>query len=112
MLGDYLNAERIVLITGYTDLRMGIPGLSMTVEYVHLMDPCANTLYLFCGRSCKLIKALYWEGDGFVMLTKRLSKGRYKWPRDSNEALTLSDQQFRWLTEGLSITQKTSIPKT
>lgn len=26
------------------------------------------------------MKALYWEGDGFVLLYKRLEGGKFQWP--------------------------------
>uniref|UniRef100_UPI003431A0FD IS66 family insertion sequence element accessory protein TnpB n=1 Tax=uncultured Ruminococcus sp. TaxID=165186 RepID=UPI003431A0FD len=35
--------------------------------------------------------------------------GKYKWPRDSKEAKQITQQEFRWLMEGLSIEQKTAI---
>jgi transposase len=42
------------------------------VEETVKQDPKQNALFLFCGRQCDRIKALYWEGDGFVLLYKRL----------------------------------------
>ena len=41
-----------------------------------------NALFLFCGRRKDRIKGLYWEGDGFVLLYKRLESGSFQWPRN------------------------------
>ena len=60
---------------GYTDLRRGIDGLASIIEQQFKLDPCSDTLFLFCGRRTDRIKALYWEGDGFLLLYKRLEKG-------------------------------------
>ena len=58
------------------------------------------------------MKALYWTGDGYVLLYKRLSNGKFQWPRWSEaEQKFLDSQSFRWLLEGLCIEQKTAIPK-
>ena len=53
---------------GYTDLRRGIDGLAALVQQQFSLDPFTNTLFLFRGRRRDRIKALYWEGDGFVLL--------------------------------------------
>lgn len=105
MLSDFSGAERVYIACGYTDLRRGIDGLALLVQQQFRLDPFTNTLFLFCGRRRDRIKALYWEGNGFVLLYKRLEQGSFQWPRSENEAKLLTPQQYRWLMEGLSIEQ-------
>ena len=104
MLSDFSGAK-VYLACGYTDLRRGIDGLATIIEQQFRLDPCSDALFLFCGRRTDRIKALYWEGDGFLLLYKRLEKGKFQWPRSENEALGITAQQYRWLMEGLSIQQ-------
>ena len=105
MLNDFTGAERVFIACGYTDLRRGIDGLASLVQSQFQLDPFTNTLFLFCGRRRDRIKALYWEGNGFVLLYKRLESGSFQWPRSEAEARELTAQQYRWLMEGLQIDQ-------
>ena len=82
MLKD-LQLDHVYIACGYTDLRLGIDGLSNLVQLHFELDPYTNTMFLFCGRKCDRIKALYWEGDCFLLLYKRLEKGKFQWPRNS-----------------------------
>lgn len=111
MLGDISKVEKIYIATGYTDMRRSIDGLAAIVQQNFKLDPFSHSLFLFCGTSTTRIKALYWEGDGFLLLYKRLENGNFKWPRNEQEARLLSDQQFRWLMEGLSIEQPKAVKK-
>ena len=105
MLTDFKGADRVYIACGYTDLRRGIDGLASLVEQQFELDPFSNTLFLFCGRRRDRIKGLYWEGNGFILLYKRLESGSFQWPRNGAEARELSWQQYRWLMEGLSVEQ-------
>jgi transposase len=105
MLNDYRGAAKIYLACGYTDLRRGIDGLVGIVRSSFELDPCASSVFLFCGKRSDRIKALCWEGDGFVLLYKRLERGSYQWPRTAQEVRELTPQQFRWLMEGLQVEQ-------
>lgn len=105
MLTDFIGADRVYIACGYTDLRRGIDGLASLVQQQFQLDPFSNTLFLFCGRRKDRIKALYWEGNGFVLLYKRLESGSFQWPRKDSEARALTLQQYRWLMEGLSVDQ-------
>jgi transposase len=94
----------IYIVCGYTDLRYGIDSLSAIIERKYqknLFVP--NTLFLFCGRSASKIKGLLWEGDGFLLLYKRVESGHFTWPRSSDELRSLTSEQFRWLMQGFAI---------
>ncbi len=105
MLNDFNCSCPIYIACGYTDLRRGIDGLATIVETQFKMDPFQKAMFLFCGRRRDRLKALYWEGDGFLLLYKRLEHGSFQWPRSKNEVQALTRQQYRWLMEGLKIEQ-------
>ena len=79
--------------------------MAALVQQSFRLDPFSDSLFLFCGKRRDRVKALYWEGDGFVLLYKRLERGSFQWPRSESEVRDLTPQQFRWLMEGLSIDQ-------
>ena len=67
MLGNITQARDIYIACGYTDMRKSIDGLAAIVQQQFQLDPFARDLFLFCGRKRDRIKALLWEGDGFVL---------------------------------------------
>lgn len=109
MLGDISKAEQIYIACGFTDMRKSIDGLAGIVQQNFKLNPFQNSLFLFCGRRKDRLKALYWERDGFVLLYKRLESGSFKWPRDAEEVKLITQQEFRWLLEGLSINQPKAV---
>lgn len=100
-----IPADNVYIACGYTDMRRQIDGLAAIVQQVFKLDPCSRSLYLFCGRRADRLKALFWEGDGFLLMYKRLENGRFQWPRKESEARLITPQQLRWLLEGLSVEQ-------
>ena len=100
-----IPAVNVYIACGYTDMRQQIDGLAATISQTFKLDPCSRDMYLFCGRRADRIKVLLWEGDGFLLMYKRLESGRFQWPRKESEARLITPQQLRWLLEGLSIDQ-------
>ena len=104
MLNDATGFEKVYLATGRTDLRRGIDGLASIIKYNFKLDPFQkNVLFLFCGRQSTKIKGLVWEGDGFLLLYKRLELGAFNWPRTKEEALEITPEQYQYLMQGLEI---------
>ena len=99
---DLSSIKNYYIACGYTDLRRGIDGLAQIVILQYGYEINENSLFLFCGRRTDRIKALWFSGDGFVLLYK---------PRSKDEMKLLTPQAFRWLMEGLSVEQKRVIKK-
>ena len=110
MLNDASGFSKIYIALGRTDLRRGIDGLAGIVKNKFDLDPFRkNVLFLFCGSRTDRIKGLVWEGDGFLLLYKRLEcAGTFKWPRYAEEAAEITQEQLQNLMKGFEvIPQKT-----
>jgi transposase len=94
------------------DFRLGINGLSTLVEATLKFDPFSRNLFCFVNKRRNQIKVLYWQRSGFCLWLKRLEEEKFKWPThlaplESTSprppVVTLSDEQFLWLLEGLDL---------
>ena len=107
MLNNASCFKRVFIATGYSDLRRGLEGLANIIRFQFHLDPYdKDTLYLFCRKRNDRIKGLLWEGDGFLLLYKRLDNGAFNWPRTRQEALEISADQYRMLMQGFEIVAK------
>ena len=96
--------SEIYIACGYTDLRKGIDGLAAWIQQQFDLNPHrTGAIFLFCGRKNDRIKALVWEGDGFLLLYKRVAEGRFNWPRKSSELKDLTPEQLARLLDGFTI---------
>lgn len=110
MLNDATGFKKVYLAVGSTDLRKGIDGLAAIVKFQFNLDPYdKNTLFLFCGKKPDRLKGLIWEGDGFLLLYKRINIGTFKWPRTASEAVEISMEQYSLLMQGFEIMAKRPI---
>ena len=98
----------IYLVTGRTDMRKSINGLSLIVGNVLEMNPLSHAWFIFCNRPRDKLKILFWDTNGFWLYYRLLEKGRFKWPvmTDELEAVSITQHQLHWLLSGLSLTTK------
>ena len=77
---------RIVVAVEPVDFRNGIDGLARICKEVLKADPFAGWLFVFRSRRGTAIKALCYDGQGFFLIQKRLSSGRFRyWPGNRPE---------------------------
>lgn len=110
MLSEITTFEEIYIACGRVDLRKGIDGLATMVKEKFQISPFQkNVLFLFCGSRQDRFKGIIWEGDGFVLVYKRIEAGRLKWPRTQADAAKISAEELRLLLSGMTILEKSSI---
>jgi len=96
-----LSKVRIFVRPGNTDLRKAVNGLSVIVQNDIKQDPFSGSVFLFCNRERKLLKAIYWDKTGFWLSQKRLEKNRFPWPCDEIKARELSAEELHMLLGGI-----------
>jgi transposase len=96
-----LSKVRIFIRPGCTDLRKAANGLTVLVQEGMRRDPFSGSVYLFCSRNRKLLKAVWWDRTGFWLSQKRLEKERFPWPEGEEEAEELSREQLEMLLSGI-----------
>lgn len=99
--------ERVYLACGNTDMRKSIDGLAALVIHVFDLDPFSSALFVFCNRARDRLKILHWEHNGFWLYYRRLERGRFQWPTESDGMTkVISRRELQWLLDGLSLVQK------
>lgn len=72
---------RVFLLVDSVDFRKGIDGLVQVSREKVKEDPFSGALFLFRNRRRTAIKGVIYDGQGFWLLMKRLSEGKFRyWP--------------------------------
>src|SRR3989442_9170163 len=77
---------RVLVAVEAVDLRKGIDSLAQLCRDKLAADPFSGCLFVFRSRRLTSIKILVYDGQGFWLATKRLSKGRFRWWPESKDA--------------------------
>ena len=89
---------RILVAIEAIDGRKGIDALAQLCREKLEADPFSGCLFIFRTRSGTAIRVLTYDGQGFWLATKRLSKGRFRWwPAGSEPARVLRPHQAQLL---------------
>ena len=95
------SGVRVWIATGHTDMRRGMNSLALTVQEALKRDPHGGDLYVFRGKSGKLIKILWHDGLGMSLYAKRLEKGRFIWPSPADVVVGISASQLAYMLDGI-----------
>jgi len=70
---------RILVAVQPADFRKGIDGLAQLCRAVLRQDPFSGAVFVFRNRRATSIKILVYDGQGFWLALKRLSRGKFRW---------------------------------
>jgi len=74
---------RIWVAVASIDFRAGIDGLAQVCRAQFGADPFGGGLFVFCNRRRTAVKILTYDGQGFWVCHKRLSRGHFPcWPTE------------------------------
>jgi transposase len=100
MIGLPANT-RVWIAAGHTDMRKGFDGLAALVQTALAENPYCGHVFVFRGRRGDILKVLWFDGQGLVLLAKRLERGRFVWPRADAGRVALTPAQLSMLLEGI-----------
>ena len=96
------SSYRVYLSTGVTDMRRGMPRLSLQLQEALGRDPHAADLYVFRGHRGDFLKVLWHDGLGLSLDAKRFERGRFIWPSPADGVVSISATQLGYLLEGIN----------
>ena len=105
------GAEHIYLALGATDFRKQQNGLATLVSLKFNLNPYSSTsLFLFCNKRRTSLRALRWDKNGFILVSKFLSNDmKFQWPKTQGDIRNITKRQMDWLLDGLTIDPKKAL---
>lgn len=96
--------NEIYISTANADMRKGLDGFASIVEQQFRLDPMSSAMFVFHNRHCDKVKMLYWDGDGYCLLYKRIEHGKFHFPKKlTGDTYSVSHEELDWLLHGLCI---------
>ena len=89
-----------------TDMRKSFDGLCGLVSGQLGQNPMSGDLFIFVNKPRNRIKMLRWETGGFVLFYKRLEKGTFHLPKNTDgmrKELLLDYSQLVMIVNGISM---------
>jgi transposase len=92
---------RVWIVAGHTDMRKGFDGLAAMVQTALTANPFCGHVFVFRGKRGDILKVLWFDGQGLMLLAKRLERGRFVWPQATSGSVSLTSAQLSMLLEGI-----------
>jgi len=94
----------VFVATDRVDGRKGMDGLSVLIRSRFGEDPLSGTMFVFFSRRADRVRVLYWDRDGYVLVTKRLEKGTYRLPWLAEEGrVVIEAAELLLVLEGIEL---------
>ena len=92
---------RVWIVAGHTDMCKGFDGLAAVVQSALTANAFCGYMFVFRGRRGDIMRVLWFDGQGLMLLAKRLERGRFIWPQAYSGSGALTPAQLSMLLEGI-----------
>ncbi len=103
---SFAGSLKVMVALEPCDMRKGFNGLHALVSERLGEDLRGGALFVFSNRRHNRLKILYWDGTGIWVMSKRLEKGCFSWPRNvepGRAKLKLGAEALALLTDGIDL---------
>jgi len=110
---SFCGSLKVYVALDPIDMRKGFEGLYAAVSEKLQADVKSGALFVFTNNKRTRLKVLYFDGTGLWLMTKRLEKGTFCWPRAAESGQTklqLAPEAFALLTDGIDMHKATMRP--
>lgn len=106
------STMRVYVATGATDMRKSFSGLAGLTRSVIEQDPMSGHLFVFFNRRRTMMKAVFWDRNGYALLAKKLAKGTFVLPRaDARGVAEVEATELMLLLEGIDLSAAKRRPR-
>ncbi len=84
---------KIFLAVAAVDFRKGIDGLCEVCKSSFGHNPRSQSMFVFRNKKKTAVKILYYDGTGYWLCMKRLSKGQFWWPKNTGGKISSIDSK-------------------
>ncbi len=91
--------HRVFLSIQPIDFRKGIQGISSLCKNKFRQDPMKGHYFIFRNKRKSDIKMLFYDAQGFCLLQKTASAGKFQWPTAATDLITLTPTQLHVLLQ-------------
>ena len=83
-------------------MRKGFGGLESVIRRELGQDPLSGDIFVFISRTGHLMKCFLWDRTGYVIISKRLERGRFQL-RGSVDRVELDEKRWKLLFDGICV---------
>jgi len=103
---------RVFVSVEPTDMRKSFDGLAGATRRIIEQDPTSGHLFVFFNRRRTMMKALYWDRNGYCLVAKRLEKGTFIVPPANERGVVeLEAAELALIVEGIDLSSARRRPR-
>ena len=90
-----LESYSFYIKPNFTDMRKSARTLAYIVQDEMGLKPFEKSVFVFCGKTKRILKAIVWDESGWIGIVKHLeSPETFRWPESEQKALSVSADQL------------------
>ena len=97
------HVSKILLYREPIDMRKSFDGLASVASQKLAENPLSGTLFVFFNQNRTIVKLLFWDFGGFTIIAKRLEKGTFQIPQNSEQKMTITSMELQLILEGINL---------